>query len=582
MIKLAKSTSLLLLFIIVFPAVARFSAADDRVLPSYGGVMSSNWMTDVRTTLPASAFKDSNIDFNRITNLLAAESLTGNMVARGLLGIAVLAYAKTPRDRDLAMRMLRESAEGGSVTAMLNLGYLLEGGGLVPRDYTEAFHWFKMAAEKGNADGQAQLGACYHYGFGTKPDLALTAKYYQLAADQTNYVAMKSLGFLLMNGIGVKKDIELATYWYKRAANEGQNRRSMYNLGVICQMKSADTNASLEAFDWFRKSAVLGDALGCQALAACYQYGRGTPTNFTESRRWLFQAATNGATEAEYRMGIACHKGEGVSKDEQAALFWYQKAAAKGHPDALFTLALHFLTNSVNDKTAKSGYDLLCRAARAGHREAQLQCALANFRGDITTQDCEAGKKWLELSARNKWPRAELYMFRVLYNGFSLGEKCSNFAVDKNEALEWLHRAADQHYFPAQSILGVMLMRGKDVPKDDVEGVNLLRYAADRGYPEAQNDLGYYYLGNDSSETNLIEAATLCKLAQISSKSPATIRVAGANLTNALARLSESQQDEVNRRVGSFIPVAFSEPDPKIEGWEENPDYQQENGRYGH
>jgi len=62
---------------------------------------------------------------------------------------------------------------------------------------------------------------------------------------------MKSLGYMLLDGLGVSKDLETSRYWCTRAAKEGNNRRAMFNLGVICSTKFPDPDAMIEAFQWY-------------------------------------------------------------------------------------------------------------------------------------------------------------------------------------------------------------------------------------------------------------------------------------------------------------------------------------------
>jgi hypothetical protein len=217
-------------------------------------VLSTNWLAEVKQAIP-SAHVTPESNFQTITNLLCQESRRGNVAAQGLWGFFLLVQSRSPEDAAAGLALLRNSATNGFVPAMLNLGLLSQGGVYVRQDYSEAFHWFSETADKNNPEGLLQLGKCHHYGLGTTRNLAKAAECYRRAAELTNYVAMKSLGYLLMNGLGVQKDTDAAKRWFMRAAKEGNNRRAMYNLGVLCF-----TNVS-EAFQWFKQSAELGTGL---------------------------------------------------------------------------------------------------------------------------------------------------------------------------------------------------------------------------------------------------------------------------------------------------------------------------------
>ena len=67
--------------------------------------------------------------------------------------------------------------------------------------------------------------------------------------------------------------------------------------------------------------------------------------------------------------------------------------------------------------------------------------------------------------------------------------------VKKNDsqAVEWYHKAAEQGYANAQNNLGFMYANGRGVGKDDVQAVVWYRKAADNGLTLAQYNLGTVY-----------------------------------------------------------------------------------------
>ena len=543
---------------------------------------STNWFAAVRAALPAGYSENVNFDFQAATNGLCQESRQGNLAAQALWGIALIVTSSSSETTETGLKLLRGSAEKDYVPAMLNLGYLFEGGIYVRRNYNEAFHWFSRAAEMGVAEAQLQLGGCYHYGLGTTPNYSMAAKYYRLSAGQTNFVAMKSLGYLLMNGYGVETNEDEAKYWLMRAANEGRNRRAMYNLGVLYEQKHPDTNAMIEGLKWIKQSAVMGDGLAADELSHFYFNGwGGTEADLANYRFWRFRAALLGATDAQFFMGEAYRKGDGVRKDIENSLMWYRKAAAKNHPEALYDLALHYLEEKTNSASLQLSNELMTRAAQMGHREAQFQCAMSCFRGDVSL-DFEAGKKWLSKAADNGWSRAEFCLFQLYYNGLPLGKDCPAYPKDKTEAIKWLRRAAEHGHFQAQSTLAVMLIRGLDVEQNKPEAEKLLRNAAEHGFAQAQNDFGFAILNGDVASTNPTKAALWCKLAVSHSSDPNVSKRARVNLSNALSHLTPDQQQEVDNRVKSFQPLPIPEIEPKVKDWQKNPDYRFEDGHFGH
>jgi hypothetical protein len=77
---------------------------------------------------------------------------------------------------------------------------------------------------------------------------------------------------------------------------------------------------------------------------------------------------------------------------------------------------------------------------------------------------------------------------------------------DKEEAVEWYRKAAEQNYTPAQSNLGWCYDNGCGVAKDYIEAVKWYRKAAEQGHPEAQFNLGCCYANGQAVVKDKVEA----------------------------------------------------------------------------
>jgi uncharacterized protein len=67
--------------------------------------------------------------------------------------------------------------------------------------------------------------------------------------------------------------------------------------------------------------------------------GDGVARDVEAAVEWYQKAAEQGMPEAQTALGDAHASGSGVPADTEAAIAWYEKAAAQGHPAAQTKLA---------------------------------------------------------------------------------------------------------------------------------------------------------------------------------------------------------------------------------------------------
>lgn len=557
---------------------AEVAATNAMMDPSQDSLVPTNWIVAARKVLP-SPLSITNLTFHDFTNLLGSENQRGNTNAGALLGEALLSVSRTPEQADSAIQLLRNAANGGCVQAMVKLGFVYEENIYVRKNYNEAFHWFNMAAEKNDPEGLLELGGCYHYGLGTSPDFAKTIECYRRSAELTNYVAMKSLGYLLMNGLGGDTNVEQAKYWFTRAANEGNNRRAMYDLGVIYTRKFPDPDAMAIAFRWYTRAAYLGDPMACDELANFYYHGwGGAETNEASYRYWIFRAGLLGATDAQYMLGQFYQYGEGVTKDMQSALMWYGKAAAKNHPNAIYNLAVYYLSQKTNPAALDRGHSLMLRAAQLGSRVAEYHYALEAY----PQQDADTCIQWMTTAANSGWPEADYFLYALYYSGTPATNGLPAFPADKDKGIYWLRAAARDGHIESQATLGRMLAQGIIIEKNPAEAEKWLRSAAEHGNVRAQNDLGYAILDGDVQTTDLVEAAMLCELAANQTNNLDYAKNAQVNLSRVDVKLSAEDQIKADQEAKNFHALPTPPLDPMTKGWASNPAYQPEDGQFGH
>jgi TPR repeat protein len=90
-----------------------------------------------------------------------------------------------------------------------------------------------------------------------------------------------------------------------------------------------------QAFEWCKKAATQGDALGQWCVGLRYSQGNGVSRDLPEAESWLGKAADQGNPFAAYTIGLIKEE-----RDPKAAPAWFQKAAEQGLTQAQQKLGL--------------------------------------------------------------------------------------------------------------------------------------------------------------------------------------------------------------------------------------------------
>ena len=485
---------------------------------------------------------------------LRAASESGNLVARGYLGMLLVKGDGVPRDGEEGIRLLRSSASMGCVAAMDQLGFVLLEGRGVPADQVEALKWIRLAAVAGNNNAQGNLGYCYRKGLGVPTNFVEAAVWFRRAAEQTNATAMMELGSLYSNGQGVVRDIAEAKRWFNKSAQAG-NARAMLNLGRLAERGVLQSPISMSiAVEWYKRSAALNDRLGCWYLAVCYEQGLGVAKSAADYFHWTARAATQGLATAQFYLGDAYGKGKGVKIDRGLEVFWYRNAATNHYPHASYNVALEYLRGETNQQRMVEGMKFMLQAAEEGHREAALQYAFDCFRRN----DDPLGAKWLLRSANEGWPRSEFFLASLYFNGQR------GFQTNQSEGLRWLRKAVEHNSLEAQEALALRLIQGVGVNRDVAEALKLWRRAAEFGHANSQSGLGYALETEMGSKADLVEVCMWYELAMRQG-----LQGSQVNFSKLSPRMTEEQRQEALRRAGQFRAKSLPVLNPVVATAEE-------------
>ncbi len=352
---------------------------------------------------------------------------------------------------------LRQKAEQGNAEAQCFLGTCFTEGQGVPQDDKEAAKWYRLAADQGLADAQHHLGLAYFFGKGVPQNDKKSVEWFRLAVEQGHADAQFRLGCAFHLGRGVPKDEKEAVKWLRFAEEQGRAE-------ARC---SPETRVVLRDVKWLRLTAEQGFAIAQFNLGLAFDRGEGVPQDYTEAVKWYRLAAEKGLARAQFSLGCAYTLGQGVPQDYAQAYAWLNIAAAQ-YPCSVYTLAANS-TMATPEQVAE------------GRRLSR-----------------EYAEKFIKKVERAKHQGEARMKFKGLLAGvarlFGRSKGCGrdNFST--------LQQKAEQGHADAQYNLGLVYDLGQEVPQDSKEAVKWFRLAAEQGHADAQYNLGLaYHLGTGVS-----------------------------------------------------------------------------------
>jgi uncharacterized protein len=293
-------------------------------------------------------------------------------------------------------------------------------------------------------DPEHELETGYHYlAEGRKPE---AAEMFRRSAEQGNYEAANRLCWMYYNADGIPRDYSEAAKWFRVVAEKGSRPTTeISTLGYL------------------------------------YYAGLGVPQDFNAALILFRRAAEQNDVPADYFLGDAYEKGNGVTKDKVAACVWYLEANKNGNAQAgerLKNLEAK-MTAAQIDEVKKQADDRI--AHRLGNLDdADVQVSV----GEMYENDhfyAEA-LNWYRKAADQGQVEAEVNLGRLYESGQGVPQ-------DYAQAFLWWHKAAERENSDAEYDLGTLYENGQGVPRDIAQARSWYQKAADGGDDEAKKRL---------------------------------------------------------------------------------------------
>ncbi|WP_339614499.1 peptidoglycan-binding protein, partial [uncultured Parvibaculum sp.] len=146
-------------------------------------------------------------------------------------------------------------------------------------------------------------------------------------------------------------------------------------------------------------AARAGNAAAEYTLGDAYARGEGVAQNDKQAVSWIRKAAGQGLTIAQYRLATFYEKGRGVGQDNARAMQLYEQAANKGNVKAMHNLAVMYAEGRGTSQDFAKAAQWFAKAANYGLGDSQYNLAVLNERGLGIKKDLATAYKWFAIAA---------------------------------------------------------------------------------------------------------------------------------------------------------------------------------------
>ena len=358
----------------------------------------------------------------------------------------------TEQNYEKAFEWFLKSAQEGNKFAQYSLANLYYYGNGAEKNLKEAFGWYMRSAKQGQPYASYAVAQMYSKGEYVEHDEKTAQEYYnqalsgflKLEADgQADDNLFYKIGAMYKNGLGTEADMNKAIDYFKRSA-ELNNKNGLYEYGKALLIGENITQDIPKAMDCLEKAVRLGNLNAKRFLALEYISGEHIEQDIDKGIEMLTECADGGDPLSCFMLGRIYFKGEFVNRDLSKAEK-YLLMADKDSGYACYYLGRLYLEEEIYD--LDKAVEWLEKAVNYDEIKAYASYSLAKILlEDNKYHDTQKAIKLLELSAEeNNW--ASFLLGRLYVFGTEDIEK------DKEKAMEWLNRSADDGNVYAQTFL---------------------------------------------------------------------------------------------------------------------------------
>lgn len=343
-----------------------------------------------------------------------------------------------------------------------------------------------LSTPTADAEDIYTLGLRFETGDNLPCDPDCAVRCYQRARELGNHNACYALARCYQQGQGVPQDSRQAYQLLQEAAAQEQ-KQAPNMLGQGWELGWWGEKDMQKAVSWYRTGVQLHDPDAMYNLAICLREGKGTVQDTPAARQLLQQAAERGHADAANLLGLGYEKGWWGAPDPRQALPWYEQAAARDHPAALYNLATCYLdAKGVAEDKAKA-LRLLQRGTRLEDGDIFNLLGRGYAEGWWGRQDMEQAAFYYRQASERQIPSA-------MYNLALCHLHGRGVAKSRQRACTLLQRAAALGDTDALNLLGQGYEKGWFAPADRKAALRCYLQAAEQGNSTAMCNAASCYM----------------------------------------------------------------------------------------
>lgn len=438
------------------------------------------------------------------------------------------------------------------------------------KDARKGFQFLLKGAGHNEPGCLSSIALCYYNGCAVNQDKKNALKWYKKAAASGDAYSFYMIGYMYYYGDGVETNELLAWEWFEKGAAI-PDARSLNMQGIMCLDGYAPDKEKKDCIPYFEESAFIGGYSGELSLLKLYDLFR------TKKLEDYDVLKVDDSAFLDYPW---------AEQDDRKAVDYLKRAAEMGNADALLKcgVLLTDIERSYSDEI--EGYGYLKQALEKKHYKAALQLGYLYEKGIGVPVDEEKAKEFFKLAAENNIGGIADYEYGRVLKAESSDEPEN--AKKREEALSYLHRAADAGYEKAYEPLYSMLM--DDLDFDDLENspkavevLNWIRKASETNQVQAILDMGVCCQMGIGRTVNIGEAIEWYKKAALKKNKTAPFNIGEiynngeGSITKDLAKAiywydkanqygnedAKEKLKEAKQRGQAFIEVFEQSPDMK-------------------